>query len=126
MARLTDHQEYIKKNMEFAMDSAIAYGAPEVPELGNATQEALVEELGRINVARKAMEKVEKIVKSRLKAMAGADEFQITSDNFKAVQEITTRNALNQSKAKATLAEQGLLEEHMSVSEVPRLVVKER
>ncbi|MEB3067289.1 hypothetical protein, partial [Parvimonas micra] len=59
MARdpLTDVQRRLSKVLDAASSTAIAYAAPEVPALENLTEMGLTEELGRLNEARKAIEK---------------------------------------------------------------------
>ena len=123
MANLTDNQRKIANTLDIAGQVVIDYAAPEVPSLENATPQKLTEELGRLNEARKAMEKTEKTVRGRLDALLeGAKECR--SDNFQYKIETTERTALNQGKAKEYLAEQGVLEDHMSTSEVERRTVK--
>ena len=54
---LNDSQRRVKRVIDLAMDTCVAYAAKEVPPLGNLTKEGLVEELGRMNEARKAIER---------------------------------------------------------------------
>ena len=120
---MTDNQKQLAKSLDIAMESCIAYAAPEVPLLGNATKEGLTEELGRLNEARKAMEKTEKIVRGRLDALLDGER-ECRGDNFEYKIETTSRYALDQKKAKATLESQGVLDDHMVSSEVDRRTVK--
>jgi hypothetical protein len=132
MSQLTDTQRMIAKTLDLAGQSVIAYSAPEVPELGNATPQALLEEWGRLNEARKAIEKVEKIVKNRFMAIKDGDYEddkeaeieELRGDNFNWKRSSSPTTRLNQSKAKETLAEYGVLEDHLNTSEVTKDVVK--
>lgn len=123
MANLTDNQKSIAKTMDIANQLVIDYAAPEVPALDNATPQKLTEEFGRLNEARKALEKTEKIVRGRLDALLEGKK-ECRSDNFQYKIESTERTALNQGKAKEYLSEQGVLEDYMSTSEVERRTVK--
>lgn len=125
MTTLTDSQKLLRKSLDIASESAIAYAAPEVPELGNATPEGMLEELGRVNEARKALDKVEKILKGRIAAVSGNAK-EIDSDNFTYRKGTSERTALNQSLAKEKLGEFGVLEECMTTSEFERVTIKRR
>jgi hypothetical protein len=121
--QLNDTQKRLRKCIDLATDSVINYAAKEVPDLGNLTAEGMVEELGRLNEARKAVEKTEKIVKERLKSqLAGRTE--ISSDNYRMTLENRPRTALNQEKAKAYLEEQGILADFMETTAVPTTIIK--
>lgn len=126
-ANHTDMQRKVLRNMDAATDLAVAYAAPIVPSLENKTPEGLLEDFGRLNAARKQIEKVEKIVKERLGAlMDGATDLR--GDNFVYKKEGRPRTALDQTKAKEKLVELGgpdLLEECMSSSTVETVTVKE-
>jgi ABC-type transport system substrate-binding protein len=121
---LTDNQRMLAKTLDFAAQEAIAYAAPEVPELGNLTPEGLLESLGRLNEARKAFEKVEKIVRARFESQING-KTELRGDNYTYSKAVTPRYALNQSKAKKLLEEAGIPEDqYMESSEVPRVTVK--
>ena len=135
MAHLTDTQRTLQKTLDIASNSVIAYSAPEVPELGNATPQGLLEEWGRLNEARKAMEKVEKIVQKRFLSQVNVEALseegdpsdyvdELRGDNFNWVQTKSDTTRLDQTAAKKTLAEQDILAEHMSTSTVTRNIVK--
>lgn len=97
--QLTDAQRRIQKHMDAAMDTVIKYTAPEVPKIENYTPQGLVEEAGRINKAKGAVEKVEKILKERLRSMREGKN-EIRSDNFTLKITSQPRTALNQGAAK--------------------------
>jgi hypothetical protein len=120
---LTDTQKMLAKTLDIASQSVIAYSAPEVPPLGNATPEGLLEEFGRLNEARKALEKVEKILKVRLESqLAGRKELR--GDNFNYKKAVQERTALDQTMAKAKLEELGILPGYMKTTEVETTTVK--
>lgn len=121
---LSDSQVRLRKHLDIASEVAIAYAAPEVPSLGNATPQGLVEEFGRVNAARKALEKVEGILKERIKATSGGQK-EIRADNFIYKKEMRPRSALNQTTAKVYFEEQGILDQFMSHTEVETTTVKE-
>ena len=120
---LNDSQRRIKRVIDLATDTCVAYAAKEVPVLGNLTCEGMVEELGRLNEARKAMEKTEKIIKERLKSMLDG-RTEVRSDNYEMKLENRSRTALNQERAKGKLEELGILADYMDSSEVPTMTVK--
>lgn len=121
---LTESQRRIQKHLDIASSCAIAYAAPEVPSLGNATPEGLVEEFGRVNAARKALEKVEGILKERIKAVSDNSR-AIRSDNFQYKREMRSRTALDQTAAKAYFEKEGMLEDFMVSTDVDTTTVKE-
>lgn len=121
---LNDSQRRLKKVIDLATDTCINYAAKEVPPMGNLTKEGLVEDLGRLNEARKAMEKTEKILKERLKSQLGSDEKEVTSDNYKMTYEDRPRLALDQTAAKGKLEELGILGDYMKESSVPTMTIK--
>lgn len=120
---LNDSQRRVKRVIDLAMDTCVAYAAKEVPPLGNLTKEGLVEELGRMNEARKAIERTEKILKERLRPMLELNA-EVRSDNYVLTYESRSRLALNQTKAKEHLEELGVLADYMDASEVPTMIVK--
>lgn len=120
---LNDAQKRIRKSIDIATDTCIAYAAKEVPPLGNLTNEGIVEELGYLNEARKELEKAEKILKERLKSRISLGE-EIKSDNFTMTYENRSRTALNQTAAKEKLEELGVLADYMTDSEVPTMTIK--
>lgn len=122
---LTDSQKRLQKHLDIAADLAIAYAAPEVPALGNATPQGLVEDLGRVNAARKALEKVEGILKERVSAVSDGAK-KIDADNFVYTKADRERTALDQTAAKVYLEEQGVLSQFMVTTQVPTVTVKER
>lgn len=122
---LTDSQKRLQKHLDIAADLAIAYAAPEVPALGNATPQGLVEDLGRVNAARKALEKVEGILKERVSAVSDGAK-KIDADNFVYTKVDRERTALDQTAAKVYLEEQGVLSQFMVTTQVPTVTVKER
>lgn len=123
-SNLTDAQKRLAKHLAMASDSAIAYAAPEVPALGNSTPQALVEEFGRVNAARKALEKVEGILKTRIAAVSDNSK-EIRADNFIYKKEDRDRTALNQGAAKEYFEAAGILEEYMTTTSVATVTVKE-
>ena len=122
-SEMTDNQRLINGTMDAASELVVAYAAPEVPSLENKTPQGLLEDFGRLNEARKAVEKTEKIVRSRLEALIEGKR-ELRGDNFTYKKEVTERYALNQTKAKETLQGLGLLEDHMDTTEVERVTVK--
>lgn len=122
---LTDAQKRLQKHLDIATQVAIDYAAPEVPSLGNQTPQGLVEEFGRVNASRKALEKVEGILKERIKATSN-NQKEITSDNFVYQKKVQERTALNQQSAKAHFEKEGILDQFMSTTEVETTTVKER
>lgn len=122
---MTDVQRKAARNIDLATDTVINYAAPTVPSIGNLTKEGMVEELGRLNTARKLFERTEKIIKERLKSMLDPNEKEVRSDNYTMKLENRERTALNQSKAKSYLEEQGILPEFMDTTAVPTMTIKE-
>lgn len=122
---LTDSQKLLQKHLDIASTVAIAYAAPEVPLLGNATPSGLVEEFGRVNAARKALEKVEGILKERIIALSDGQR-EINSDNFVYKREMRSRTALDQTTSKAYFEKMGILQDFMVSSEVDTTTVKAR
>lgn len=120
---LTDNQKLIAKTMDQVSELVVAYAGPEVPPIGNRTETAFLEEFGRLNEARKQVEKVEKIVRSRLEAMLQGKK-ELRGDNYTYKKSVVPRYALNQGKAKAKLEEYGVLEDCMDTSETERVEVK--
>jgi hypothetical protein len=119
---LTDTQRMLQRSMDTASELAVAYAAPEVPPMGNLTKFSLLEDFGRLNEARKALEKTEKIVRSRLEAqLEGAKELR--GDNFTYKKATSPRTALDQGIAKTVLEEVGRLEECMATTAVERVNV---
>jgi hypothetical protein len=120
---LNSSQKRIRHTLDAATGTAMAYAAAEVPAYGNLTVTGLVEDLGYLNEARKDLEKVEKILKERLKSHP---DFQpeLRSDNFSMVLEDRTRTALDQGAAKTKLEELGILPDFMKESVVPTMTLK--
>jgi len=102
----SDAQKRLFKNMGDATLTAVSYAAKEIPPLGNKDAAALLEELGPVNEAKKAVEKVEKILKERTKALLG-DKKELRSDNFEASITVAPRVALNQGAVKEVLEQLG-------------------
>ena len=125
MAKLTEIQTKIKRYMDICTDIVVAYAAPEVPALGNATPEGLLEELGRINRVKKEVEKVEKILKERISVVSDGAK-KIDSDNFIYTKSGQARVALDQTAAKAYFEKEGLLADFMKETEVETVRIKER
>lgn len=122
-SQLSDSQKILQKSLDIASQVALAYAAPEVPELGNITPQGMLEELGRVNEARKSLEKTEKILKERMAALLeGASECR--SDNFEYQKKTQERTALNQTAAKEKLSEFGILEDYMQTTEVATVTIK--
>lgn len=105
--QLTDAQRKVQKNMDIAADVCIAYAAPEVPSIGNLTPQGLCEELGRVNEAKKTVEKVEKILKERIKTKLEPGQKELRSDNFTMTISMQDRYALVQDAAKEQLKKMG-------------------
>ena len=120
---LTDSQKILQKTLDHAGELCIAYAAPTVPELNNLTPEGMLEDFGRLNEARKVLEKTEKIVRTRFESQIDGKK-EMRGDNFSYKKETTPRYALNQTKAKEVLESIGRLEECMDSSEVERVTVK--
>lgn len=127
MARvpLSDAQKRLQKHLDIATQVAIDYAASEVPPLGNQTPQGLVEEFGRVNAARKALEKVEGILKERIKATSN-NQKEIVADNFVYTKKTQERTALDQTAAKAYFEKEGLTDSYMKTTEVETTTVKER
>lgn len=121
--QMTDTQRQLSNTLDKATMVVIAYAASEVPELGNQTPEGLLEEFGRLNEARKALEKTEKILKTRLVSQLGG-KTSLRGDNYNVKIESSERTALNQTSAKAYFEEQGLLADYVDTTEVERTTVK--
>ena len=100
---LTDTQRILAKTLDAASSECIAYAAPEVPELGNLTKEGLLESFGRLNEARKAMEKTEKVVRARFESQLPEGCKELRGDNYKYAKAVQERTALTQDRAKALL-----------------------
>jgi hypothetical protein len=122
---MSDAQRKAARNIDLATDTVLAYAAPTVPPLGNLTPEGLVEDLGRLNNARKLFEKTEKILKERLKSQLPPGCKELRSDNFTMKYEDRPRTALSQTKAKAYLEEQGILPDFMETTAVPTMTISE-
>lgn len=120
---LTDRQRQLARTIDLATDTLLKYAAPEVPPLANYTPEGMLEELGRVNEGRKAMEKTEAILKERFKTLLEGRS-ELRSDNYNAKLENRPRTALDQQKAKDFFEAAGTLPEFMSTTEVPTLTVK--
>lgn len=123
---LTDSQKILQKTLDHASDLCVKYAAPEVPALGNLTPEGLLEDFGRLNEARKALEKTEKIVRARFESQIDGKK-EMRGDNFNYKKESSPRVALDQTAAKAKLVELGgeaALQECMSSTDVERVTVK--
>lgn len=123
---LTDVQRRLQRSLDAAAESCLAYAAPEVPALGNLTPQGLLEEFGRLNDARKSIEKTEKIVKERLKSQLDGKR-ELRGDNYSLLIEMRPRYALDQGLAKAKLVELGgedALNECMVSSETEFTIVK--
>jgi hypothetical protein len=106
---LTDAQKRVRSCIDKATSTVLAYTAKEVPPLGNLTLEGMVEELGYMNESRKALEKVEKIIKERIKSQLG-DKTEVKTDNFTMTYKAQDRTALDQTTAKEKLEAFGCLE----------------
>jgi len=120
---LTNVQKKIQRAIDNATSTTLAYSAPEVPPLENLTVQGMVEELGYINEARKAIEKTEKTIKERLKSRLNG-QTEVRSDNFQMKLENRGRTALDQTRAKEYLDSQGILPEYMVTTEVPTMTIK--
>ena len=105
MAEKQTKQEEITEVMRRSADTLINYAAKEVPALGNLTPEGLLDELGWINELKKHVEKVEKILKERLKSQTAKK--QLAGDVFKMDITASERTALDQGAAKALLESLG-------------------
>ncbi len=122
---LTDSQRILQKTLDHASELVIAYGAPTVPELGNLTPEGLLEDFGRLNEARKALEKVEKIVRARFESQLTAGTKTLRGDNYNYKKATQERTALDQTKAKALLEAAGHTpDEYMATTDVDTVTVK--
>lgn len=122
-SEMTDNQRQLAKTLDIAGSLAIEYAAPEVPPLGNLTPEGLLEDFGRLNEARKALEKTEKIVRGRLEAMLQGRK-ELRGDNFTYNCKMADRTALDQTAAKAYFEKEGILEDFMKTSSVETVTVK--
>lgn len=125
-SNLTEAQRRLQRSLDAAASTCLAYAAPEVPALGNLTKTGLLEDFGRLNEARKTIEKTEKIVKERLKSQLDGEK-ELRGDNFQLKIEMRPRVALNQERAKAKLLELGgqeALDECMDETSVEFTTVK--
>jgi hypothetical protein len=121
---LTNAQRKLQRHIDLATDTALKYAAPEVPAMSNLTPQGLLEDLGNVNVVRKAFETLEKTLKERLKSqLEGKNELR--SDNFNMKLEDRPRTALDQTKAKGKLEELGILDDFMATTSVPTMTIKE-
>jgi hypothetical protein len=122
---LTDNQRMIAKTMDIASQLVVDYAAPEVPEMGNLTPTGLCEMFGRLNEARKQLEKVEKIVRARFESQI-PNQREFRGENFVYKKASQERTALDQTMAKETLARMGeeVLAEHMKTTEVDTVTIK--
>lgn len=128
MPKLTESQEAKLKILQKAIDIALDYHGPEVPELGNQTKFALVDDLGIMKAAIKILEKPENIIKERFKSMLEPNERVIHGDRYKGEIAVSERTALDQTAAKAKLLELGgqeALDACMKTTEVETLRVGE-
>lgn len=123
-SQLTATQKQLANTIDKATSSVLAYAASVVPPLENLTKQGMLEELGYMNEARKAIEKTEKIIKERLKSRLDAGETEMRSDNFQMTYENRERCALDQTKAKSYLEQAGILEEYMATTQVPTMTIK--
>lgn len=122
-AEMNDSQRRVKRVIDLATDTVVNYHAREVPPLGNLTVEGMVEDLGYLNEARKGIEKVEKILKERIKSQLDGKR-EVKSDNFSYKLEARPRTALNQERAKAYFEEQGILADYMDTTSVDTTIIK--
>jgi hypothetical protein len=123
-SNLSDAQRKMARTLDLAGMTIIAYSAPKVPPLGNLTPEGLLEDLGRVNAAKKAIEKVEKTLKERMKVLL-AGKAELRSDNFNLTYKGADKNALDQTAAKKYFEKQGILADYMKESVVMTMTVKE-
>lgn len=120
---LTDNQRSIQKTLDIASQVVIQYSGTEVPELGNLTPEGLLEEFGRLNEARKLLEKIEKTVRVRFESQISGKK-EMRGDNYNYKKASQTRTALNQGAAKEYFEREGILADYMSTTEVEAVTVK--
>lgn len=125
MADLSNHQRLKLQKYEKATTTILSYQAQIVPDLGNRTEAALIDEMGEIKELIKDAEKVEKILKERLASMQGGSIKNSRGDAYMVEVRVSERTALNQTKAKEVLEEVGRLPECMSTSQVSAVFVKE-
>jgi hypothetical protein len=120
---LTDNQRSIQKTLDIASQVVIQYSGAEVPDLGNLTPEGLLEEFGRLNEARKLLEKIEKTVRVRFESQIDGKK-EMRGDNYTYTKKSQERTALNQGAAKEYFEKAGILAEYMSTTEVDTVTVK--
>jgi hypothetical protein len=121
---LTNAQRKLARHIDLATDTALKYAAPEVPAMANLTPQGILEDLGNVNIAKKAFDALEKTLKERLKSQLEG-QTELRSDNFNMKLENRPRTALDQTKAKGKLEELGILDDYMSTTAVPTMTIKE-
>lgn len=114
MSDLTESQQRILRVWNRVELTMAAYAAPTVPPMENLTRMGLLDELGDVNEAKKAVEKVEKILKERYKSLLAndnsvKDKKSDRADNYKMTVRTSSRTALNQTAAKETFEKCGNL-----------------
>lgn len=120
---LTPTQKSKYLNLQQATDLAVPYFAKEIPPLGNLTAEGLIDHLGTIKDAIKDLEKVEGILKERLKPKLEGRK-TLRGDSHEMEMRSSERTALNQTKAKAYFEKEGILEDYMTTSAVEAMYIK--
>lgn len=123
---LTPAQQALEAILDRAQSTVISFAGPELPQFGNWTLGALVDEAAELGEmekrAKTARETLKGIIKTKLEGAitARGDKYSLDMSN-------QTRTALNQGKAKAKLLElggQAALDECMETTEVPTMRFK--
>jgi hypothetical protein len=100
---------------------ALKFTGSELPNLANEGIQQLIDDAGRINAAKKYIEKAEKILKETLKGKIRGGDIakQASGEQFKFDLTLSSRTALDQEFAKAKLRELGVPEsDFMKTTEV--------
>lgn len=111
--QLTDTQSTAALVYDRAAQVMVDYKAPEIPDLGNATPSALIDQIGDLKQVQKDAEKVENILWERLRAMQGGTYLFLRATNYDFKFESRPTVRLDQAKAKEVLEKLGRLEECM-------------
>lgn len=125
MNALTPKQVAKRSDWQAALDTMLPYFGDKIPELGNLTPQGMIDFLGSVKELIKDAEKVENILKERLKPQLEGRR-QLEGDVFKMDISTSTRNALNQAKSKEVLDSIGRLAECMSETAVETMRISRR
>jgi hypothetical protein len=98
----SEPQKRVFKDVMEAMEIVIPYSGAEIPSLDNHSPEQICDDLGVVKAAKKAIEKVEKILTERFKPRMGA-LLEMRGTRYIATKRLSERTALDQGKVKELL-----------------------